>query len=184
MHLFSSSSVASFSSNFGAMGRPEMPARWAGPRCRRAGAAHRKIGVDLPADNHSPNAPARRVVFLRPDAQLALDNAVEALDAALALAVASSPVHHLADWPKLPHLLNDPIQLLLTQSQALSCLPDKLAAVVGLQDGRRADDSEDVHERERNRWKPLALQRAVVVELYVMVLVVQQKLKGPPGHDC
>eukprot|EP00965_Chrysotila_dentata_P256759 6212654-Pleurochrysis_carterae.AAC.1 len=65
------------------------------------------------ADDHSAKAPARRVVLLHPDAQLALDHAVEALDAALALAVASPPVHHLASWPKLPHLLNDPIHLIL-----------------------------------------------------------------------
>eukprot|EP00965_Chrysotila_dentata_P021844 723607-Pleurochrysis_carterae.AAC.1 len=73
----------------------------------------RIIGVDLPADNHSPKAPAHHVVLQHPDAELALYHAVEALDATLALAVSSPPVHHLAGWPQLPHLLDDPINVLL-----------------------------------------------------------------------
>eukprot|EP00965_Chrysotila_dentata_P145067 4790362-Pleurochrysis_carterae.AAC.1 len=63
MHLFSPASVASFSSNSSAMGSGQSFAQ----------------------------SLARRVVLLYPDAQLARNHAVEALDAALALAVASPP---------------------------------------------------------------------------------------------
>eukprot|EP00965_Chrysotila_dentata_P250374 6209407-Pleurochrysis_carterae.AAC.2 len=103
---------------------------------------------------------------------------MSAPDAALALAVLSPPMHHAAGWAQLPHLLDDSFQLFLVQSQALSCFPNKLADNVGMQDARRANDGEDVHERERHRGKSLGLQRAVVVELDAMVLVVQQKLEG------